>query len=146
MFKIGFCLSKYIIEGLEFRFFLKYATIFSFTEHQIFSSLTAATIFMYYPMGRNISFLICLLCCNVDISELSLGLNSTHVNLVLFYTTQKIRYLSLFFELGSYLICLYATGPKSNCSNFLTHFILKCKPSLLLLFVFWFPQWISSRL
>ena len=69
---------------------------------------------MYYPTGTKISFLICLLCCNVDFSELGLHLNSTDVNRVLFYTTQKIRNLSLFSELGSYLICLYTVGPSSN--------------------------------
>ena len=69
---------------------------------------------MHYSTGRNISFLICLLCLNVDFSELSLHLNSIDVNRVLFYTTQKIRNLSLFSELGSYLICLYTTGPKST--------------------------------
>ena len=66
---------------------------------------------MYYHTGRNISFLKCLLRCNVDFSELSLHLNSTDENQVLFYTTQKIRNLSLFYELGSYLICLHTTGP-----------------------------------
>ena len=68
---------------------------------------------MYYPTGRNIWFLICLLCCNVDFSEPSLYLNSTDVNRVLFHTTQKICNLSLFSELGSYLICLYTIGPTS---------------------------------
>ena len=72
---------------------------------------------MYYPAGRNISFLKYLLRCNVDFSELSLHLNSTDVKRVLFYTTQKICNLSLFFELGSYLICLYTIGPKNACSR-----------------------------
>ena len=69
---------------------------------------------MYYPTDRNISFLICLLCCKVDFSELSLHLNSTDQNRVLFYTMQKIRSLSLFSELGSFLICIYTIGPWSN--------------------------------
>ena len=91
--------------------------MFSFTEHQIFlhshygHDLAECTI-MYYSTGTNISLLICLLCCNVDFSELSLHLNSTDVNRVLFYTTQKICNLSLFSELGSYLICLYTIGPQ----------------------------------
>ena len=62
---------------------------------------------LYYLTGRNISFLIFLLCCNVDFSTLGLHLNYTDVNRVLFYTTQKIRHLSSFSELGCYLICLY---------------------------------------
>ena len=57
-------------------------------------------------------FLICLLCCNVDFSELSLHSNSIDVNRVLFYRTQKKCNLRSFSELGSYLICLYTTGPK----------------------------------
>ena len=36
------------------------------------------------------------------LSELSLDLNCTYVNRVPFYTTQKIRNLSLFSELGSF--------------------------------------------
>ena len=67
-----------------------------------------------YPTGRNDSLLICLLCCNVDFSVLSLHLNFTDVNRVLFYTTQRIRNLSLFSELGSYLNCLYTTGFKNS--------------------------------
>ena len=68
-------------------------------------------------MGRNILFLICLLCCNVDISELSLHFNTTDINWVVFYTTQKICNLSSFSALGSYLICVFTTGPKSMNYN-----------------------------
>ena len=86
--------------------------MFSFTEYQIFTSLTAATIL------RNAQLCITqqaeifrLLCCNIDFSELSVHLNSTNINRVLFYANQKICNLSLFSELGSYLICLYTIGP-----------------------------------
>ena len=63
---------------------------------------------------------MCLLCCKVDFSELSLHLNSTDLNRVPFYTTgpKKIRNLSSFSKLGSYLICLYTTGPENDLDFF----------------------------
>ena len=101
---------SFITGAIDLRCFLKYATnVFihrtsNFLQSHCGYDLTECTV-MYYPTGR-ISFLLCLLCCNVDFSELSLHLNSTDVNRVLFYTTQKIRDLSLFSLLDPYLIFL----------------------------------------
>ena len=60
-------------------------------------------------------------------SELSLHLNSTDVNRVLFYTMQKIRNLSLFSELDSYLpyIREYSAPSNNPCTLILGEEILK---------------------
>ena len=108
MFKMRFRLSKYVIEGLELRLFSYICShIFIHRTSNIFSPVSPRSRssgmrrFVYYATGRHISFLICLLCCNIHFSELSLHLNCTDVNRVLFYTTKKTRNLISFSELGS---------------------------------------------
>ena len=114
MFKMRFRLSKYVFEGLRTDFIFLHTRPYFHSQNIKYNFLEfhrshdpAECKYMYYPMGRNILFLKCLLCCNVDFSELSLHLNSTDVNLVLFYTTQKISNLSLFSELCSQLMSIY---------------------------------------
>ena len=131
MFKIGFRLSKYVTEGLELRFFPKYATKFSFTEHQIISNLTVATIQRKAQLciiQRAEIFRFSYVC---YVAKLIFR-NSFTFQLYrckpssFFYTTQKIRNLSLFSELGSYLICLYTTGPKYITCPLRYHLIFIC--------------------
>ena len=86
MFKMRFRSSEYVFEELELK-------LFSYVCDHVFIHRTsnflqshcgqdlAECTFIYYPNGRNISFLICLLCCNVDFSELSLHLNHSHLEL-----------------------------------------------------------------
>ena len=116
MFKIGFNLSKYVIEGLELRFFLKYATMFSFTEHKISPvSLRPQSSRMHSYVLSNgqkhfVSHVFAMLQRWFFGTQFTFKLYRCKL---LFYTMQKIPNLSSFSKLGSYLICLFTTGPYS---------------------------------
>ena len=90
MFKIGFCLSKYVIEVV----FLNMRLCFD-SQNIKFSLVSLqprpSGMHSYVLSNRQKHFLICLLCCNVDFSELSLHLNYRCKSSSLLYNAKNLQ-------------------------------------------------------